>query len=209
MGLGDFSSRAGETDMLMRNSNTGAFEVYDISNNAITFATGMGQVGLEWTVSGFGDFSGRAGETGDMLIRNSNTGQFEVYDISNNQITFASGMGQVGLEWTVAGFGDFSGHANETDMLMRNSNTGAFELFDIANNQITFAGPMGQVGLEWQVVGFGPMGGAGTGDMLMRNSNTGAFEVFDIVDNQITDRGVDGPSRQRVVGCRDCRRFGQ
>ncbi|MFZ3354907.1 MAG: NF038122 family metalloprotease [Xanthobacteraceae bacterium] len=185
-GFGDFSSRAGETDMVMRNSNTGAFEVYDISNNAITFATGMGQVGLEWTVSGFGDFSGRAGETGDMLIRNSNTGQFEVYDISNNQITFASGMGQVGFEWTIAGFGDFSGHANETDMLMRNSNTGAFELFDIANNQITFAGPMGQVGLEWQVAGFGPMGGAGTGDMLMRNSNTGTFEVFDIVDNQIT-----------------------
>jgi hypothetical protein len=44
--------------MLMRNSNTGAFEVYDISNNQFTFTTGMGQVGLEWTVAGFGDFSG-------------------------------------------------------------------------------------------------------------------------------------------------------
>ncbi len=95
-------------------------------------------------------------------------------------------MGQVGLEWQVVGFGDFSGHANETDMLMRNRNTGAFELYDIANNQITFAGPMGQVGLEWQVVGFGPMGGSGTSDMLMRNTNTGAFEVYDIVNNQIT-----------------------
>ena len=189
-GFGDFSSRAGETDMLMRNSNTGAFEVYDISNNAITFATGMGQVGLEWQVSGFGDFSGRAGETGDMLMRNSNTGQFEVYDISNNQITFAGpAWAKSGLNGQVAGFGDFSGHANETDMLMRNSNTGAFELYDIANNQITSAGPMGQVGLEWQVVGFGPMGGAGTSDMLMRNCNTGAFEVYDIVNNQNHGRG--------------------
>ena len=60
-----------------------------------------------------------------MLMQNSTTGQFEVYDITNNTITFSSGMGQVGLEWTVAGFGDFSGNANETDMLMRNSNTGA------------------------------------------------------------------------------------
>ena len=45
-------------------------------------------------------------------------------------------MGQVGLEWSIAGFGDFSGNANETDMLMRNSNTGVFELFDISNNTI-------------------------------------------------------------------------
>ena len=71
-----------------------------------------------------------------MLMRNSNTGAFEVYDISNNTITSSAPMGQVGLEWTIAGFGDFSGNANETDMLMRNSNTGVFELYDINNNTI-------------------------------------------------------------------------
>ena len=186
-GFGDFSSKPGETDMLMRNSNTGQFEVYDISNNQITSAAAMGQVGLEWTVAGFGDFSGHTGETGDMLMRNGNTGQFEVYDVANNQITSAGPMGQVGLEWTVAGFGDFSGNANETDMLMRNSNTGAFELYDISGNSITNAMPMGQVGLEWQVVGFGPINGGGASDMLMRNSNTGAFEIYDIANNQITN----------------------
>ena len=81
--------------MLMRNSNTGALEVYDIANNAITSAGPMGQVGLEWQVAGFGDFSGNVDET-DMLMRNSNTGAFELYDISNNGITLATGMGQVG-----------------------------------------------------------------------------------------------------------------
>ena len=55
-----------------------------------------------------------------MLMRNSNTGQFEVFDIANNAITFAGPMGQVGLEWSIAGFGDFSTRASETDMLMRN-----------------------------------------------------------------------------------------
>ena len=70
-----------------------------------------------------------------MLMRNTSTGQFELYDISNNQITSAGPMGQVGLEWSAAGFGDFSGNANETDMLMRNNNTGAFEIYDISNNQ--------------------------------------------------------------------------
>ena len=120
-----------------------------------------------------------------MLMRNSNTGQFEIYDISSNAITSAAPMGQVGLEWSVAGFGDFSGNANETDMLMRDTNTGAFEIYDISNNTITSAAPMGQVGLEWEVAAFGPFNGAGTSDMLMRNSNTGAFEVYDITNNQI------------------------
>ncbi len=55
-------------------------------------------------------------------------------------------MGQVGLEWSISGFGDFSTRANETDMLMRNSNTGQFEVYDIVNNTITSFAPMGQVG---------------------------------------------------------------
>ena len=113
----------------------------------------MGQVGVEWSIAGFGDFSTRANET-DMLMRNSNTGAFEVYDISNNAITSFAPMGQVGLEWTIAGFGDFSGNANETDMLMRNSNTGVFELYDISNNTITsMTTQFGQVGLEWSISG--------------------------------------------------------
>ena len=127
-----------------------------------------------------------------MLMRNNNTGQFELYDISNNQLTSAAPMGQVGLEWSVAGFGDFSGNANETDMLMRNMNTGAFEIYDIRNNQLVSAAAMGQVGLEWSVAGFGPINGAGASDMLMRNNNTGAFEVYDITSNQLTNAAPMG-----------------
>jgi hypothetical protein len=109
-------------------------------------------VGLEWTVAGFGNFSSNAGEA-DMMMRNGNTGAFEVYDISDNAIISAGSLGAVGLEWTVLGFGDFSGTANETDMLMRNSNTAALEIFDISNNQVTDTTSAGAVGLEWQVGG--------------------------------------------------------
>jgi hypothetical protein len=94
---GDFSGSPGESDMLTRDSSTGAFEIYDIRHNAITSAVAMGQVGVQWTVAGFGDFSGNATET-DMLMRNSNTGTFEVYDISDNAITSAAAMGLVGLD---------------------------------------------------------------------------------------------------------------
>ena len=69
-----------------------------------------------WRVVGGFDGS----DTADLLMRDPTTGAFTLYDVSNNNITGNVALGQVGLEWPVAGFGDFSGHAGETDMLMRN-----------------------------------------------------------------------------------------
>jgi hypothetical protein len=38
-----------------------------------------------------------------MVVRNTKTGAFEVYNIANNQITGASALGSVGLDWQVGG----------------------------------------------------------------------------------------------------------
>ena len=102
MGVGDFSSNPGETDLMMRNTNTGSFEVYDISNNQITSAFSLGTVGLNWQVAGFGPMNGAG--TSDMVLRNTNTGAFEVYDIANNQLGTTGSLGQVGSDWQLGGF---------------------------------------------------------------------------------------------------------
>ena len=60
------------------------------------------QRGLDWQVAGFADISGNPGES-DMLMRNKNTGAFEVYDISSNMITSATSLGAVGLDFQVGG----------------------------------------------------------------------------------------------------------
>jgi hypothetical protein len=65
-------------------------------------------------------------------------------------------MGAVGLEWQVAGFGDFSGNPGESDMLMRATSgpdAADFEVYDISHSAITSAASMGHVGLEWTVAG--------------------------------------------------------
>src|SRR2546427_374868 len=53
-------------------------------------------------LAGFGPFNGPG--TSDLVLRNTNTGAFEVYDIANNQITGASLLGTVGLDWQLGGF---------------------------------------------------------------------------------------------------------
>jgi len=38
---------------VLRNVNTGAFEVYDIAGNTLVRAASLGQVGLDWQLGGF------------------------------------------------------------------------------------------------------------------------------------------------------------
>src|SRR5262249_20317246 len=65
--------------LLLRNSTTGGLEVYDINNNRLTNAAFIGTVGLDWQFAGIAPVHG-AGES-DLVVRNKNTGQFEVYPL--------------------------------------------------------------------------------------------------------------------------------
>jgi hypothetical protein len=77
----------------------------------------------------------------------------ELYNISNSQLTGASFIGTIGLEWQYAGVAPIHA-AGASDLVLRNVNTGEFEVYDIANNQLTGAASLGTVGLDWQLGGF-------------------------------------------------------
>ncbi|HET7019491.1 MAG TPA: chitinase [Xanthobacteraceae bacterium] len=186
-GLGGF--QAGNTiDMFLRRQSTtspaGSFEIYNISNNNVTNAALLGQLGLlGGEAQGFGNFSSR-GEN-DMMLREGPG--FLVYDIANDQITGKFPLGNVALEWHIGGFGQFSGNPGAYDMILRNINTGGLQVYDISNNQITNSAFMGAVGLDWQISGFGNFSSRpGETDMIMRNTNTGGLLVYDIANNQVT-----------------------
>jgi hypothetical protein len=122
----------------------------------------------------------------------------ELYNISNNAIASSSTLPPVGLNFQVAGFGDFNADGT-TDMMLRNVTSGQFELYDIVNNQITSAFNIGKVGLDFAVAGFADLNQDGTTDMMLRNRNTGSFELYDIKNNAITSASspaIVGPDFQ-------------
>jgi hypothetical protein len=104
-GVGNFSGVPGETDLLLRNVNTGGLQLYDINNNQITGSAFLGPVGLDWQYAGITAANGAG--TSDLVLRNVSSGAFEVYDIANNQVTGAALLGQVGANWQVGGFARF------------------------------------------------------------------------------------------------------
>jgi hypothetical protein len=183
LAFGNFDS-VGNTDMILRNVNTAALQVYNITNNQITGSEPLGAVGVDWQFSGVGNFSSIPGES-DMILRNENTGGLQVYNIANNQIT-SDFMGTVGVEWQFSGVGNFSSIPGESDLILRNVNTGQFQVYNIANNQITGSAPLGTVGTDWQFAGVAPIRAAGASDLVLRNVNTGQFQVYNIANNQIT-----------------------
>ena len=173
------------SDMLLRNSTNGNFQVYNISNNAITNSVSLGAVGLNWQFSGIGNFS-VPGES-DMLLRDSTNGDFQVYNISNNAIVNSASLGEVGLNWQFSGIGNFSGMPGAGDMILRNTNTGELLVYNIRSNQITNSVSMGTVGLEWEFSGVGNFSSnPGESDLILRNANTGELLVYNISNNQIT-----------------------
>jgi hypothetical protein len=74
-------------------------------------------------------------------------GAFVVYDIRNNTVISVQNLFQAGFQWTVAGFGNFSGNANETDMILRNTatsgpNAGEWHVYDISKNIVYTSFPL-------------------------------------------------------------------
>jgi probable HAF family extracellular repeat protein len=150
-GVGNFNGH-GNSDLLLRDSNTGGLQIYNIANDKITGSAFLGTIGLNWEFSGVGDFTGVPGE-GDLLLRNNQNGDLQIYNIHNNQLAGTALLGRVGLDWQFAGVAQVN-TAGASDLILRNVNTGAFQVYNIANNQITASASLGIVGLEWQLGGF-------------------------------------------------------
>src|SRR5260370_29679615 len=57
----------------------------------------LGTIGLDWQFAGIAPIHGPGAS--DLVLRNVNTGAFEVYDIANKQLSGAASLGAVGLDW--------------------------------------------------------------------------------------------------------------
>ncbi len=183
---------AGTTaNLIVQDGGNGYLQIFDLGNNAVLAGYyPIGQLGLDWQFATFGAFNGT--DVSDILVRNILSGDVQVLDIANSQVTGAAPVGNIGLEWAFLGTGNFAGGAG-TGVLLRNTQTGAMQDITIANNQLIGSASLGNVGVEWQLLGVGAFGGnSGGSDLLFRNIGTGALQYLDIVNNQISAAAQQG-----------------
>jgi hypothetical protein len=80
---------------------------------------------------------------------------------NSNQITGASFLGSVGLDWQFAGVAPVHA-AGASDLVLRNVNSGALQVYNIALNSLMGSASLGAAGLDWQVGGFAPSSPTGS-----------------------------------------------
>ncbi len=162
----------GVSDVLWRNSATGANALWKSSNSS-TKQTVTTQADQHWQVAGVGDFNGDG--MSDILWRNFATGANTVWK-SGNSATKQTVTTQADQHWQVAGVGDFNGDGM-SDILWRNSATGANVVWK-SGNSATKQTLTTLADQHWQVAGVGDFNGDGVSDILWRNSATGANAVW-------------------------------
>ena len=82
---------------LASRSTTSATHITDAPPSSATSA-----VGLEWQSAGIAPV--HSAGSSDLVLRNVNTGAFEVYGLAGNTLVGAASLGQVGLDWQFGGF---------------------------------------------------------------------------------------------------------
>jgi hypothetical protein len=97
---------------------------------------------------------------------------------NSNQITGASFLGSVGLDWQFAGVAPVHA-AGASDLVLRNVNSGALQVYNIALNSLMGSASLGAAGLDWQVGGFAPSSPTGSpgdsGDSTSQLVQAGRF----------------------------------
>jgi hypothetical protein len=174
VGTGDFNGD-GKDDLLWRNNDGTITDWLGLGNGSFASNTANldGHPGSDWHVAGTGDFNGD-GRT-DILWR-SDSGQVTDWlgTPTGGFITnFANLDGHPGLDWHVAGTGDFDGDGRD-DILWRNDDGHVTDWLGQANGGFVtnFGNVNANPGTNWQVVQVGDFNGDGRDDILWR-SDTG------------------------------------
>lgn len=180
----------GINDILYRSTADLTWRLDTMNANQVTDTSAMNGMSTccGWLFNGSGDFN--ADGRNDVIIRNTSSGAWYIYNISNNSII---DRGYVGIEdatvVAVQAVADFNqdGYA---DVLLRNEQTGAWTMTLLNNRTIVeeITPPMSQV-LTWRVVDVQDFDGNGSPDILIRNSQSGAWYIYLYSGTEIINRG--------------------
>ena len=171
VGVGDFNGD-GRDDVVWRNSNGDLFNWLSQVGGGFASNANNSYVHLDpsWQVIGTGDFNGD--NRSDLLLRNDAgrvtnwLGQANGSFLSN----FANADANAGLNWHVAGVGDFNGD-NRDDILWRNANGDIFTWLGQVGGRFlsNAANSYSDVSTSWQIVGIGDFNGDTRSDILWRD----------------------------------------
>jgi sRNA-binding regulator protein Hfq len=194
---GDFNGD-GIQDILWRNSQTGQVNVWLTKPDTIG-VSGKGALGtvadMNWEIIGVGNFNTSTDTITDILWRNKQTGQVNVWLVNGTALLSKGTLGTVSdLNWGIINTGNFDSNSN-TDLLWRNSQTGQVNVWltNPADIGVSSKGTLGTVAdKNWEIIGVGNFNTDSNTDLLWRNKQTGQVNVWLINGTALLSKGTLG-----------------
>ena len=129
---------------------TGTGQAVVNSGVILSQTVNLGNVPVNWTPVG-------ADSSGDIVWRNTTTGDVAMWTMNGGTVTQAVDLGVVPLSWTVAGIGDFDGNGS-TDILWRDT-SGNVGIWLMNGTSILSSTMLGNVPVSWSVAETGDFDG--------------------------------------------------
>jgi kumamolisin len=125
-------------------------------------------------ISYSGDFNGDGKQ--DILWRNTQTGEVDIWFMSGASVVSQAFVGNIGLEWKIAGIADFNGDG-VSDIVWQNTLTGSFGIWIMHGSTYMGYGFASQ-GNQWSIAGVADLDHTGFADILWRNLESGDLVVW-------------------------------
>jgi hypothetical protein len=186
--LGDFEAN-GKSDIVWRNTSSGAVAVWLMNGTTIAFSGFPGGVPLEWQIAGVGDVDGDS--KADVIWRHSTSGTVAVWLMNGLSITSVGFPASTSTDWKIEGVGDFNGDG-KADLVWRNNSDGTTAIWLMNGMTLAASGFPGGVPLEWQIAGVGDVDGDSKADVIWRHSISGTVAVW--LMNGLSIRSVGFPA---------------
>lgn len=114
----------------------------------------------------------------DVLWRKQTNGQNWLWTMDGIQVTSSKEINTIGLDWHIAGQGDFDGDG-KSDILWRNSTSGRNWMYLMDGHQINQSKEVNYISdLNWKIRAVADFNGDGKDDVLWRNRETGQSWVY-------------------------------
>ncbi len=192
VGQRDFSGD-GNADILWRD-NSGNLAIWEMNGTTILNPSnsGLGNVPTAWSIVGTGDFNGDG--YADILWRNTWTGDLAIWEMNGTTIlnTNTAGLGNVPINWSVVGVGDFNGDG-KADILWRNNTNGNVAIWLMNGTTVTntSTAAFGNMPANWFVAGTGDFNGDGNSDILWRDGS-GDIAIWEMNGTTVLNPNTSG-----------------
>jgi len=157
-----------------------------MEGGAVLSSSGLGNVPTNWSVFGTGDMNGDG--IGDILWRDTTSGNLVVWFMNGTAVVSTASLGSVPMSWTIAAT---DGKGN----IFWQDGSNDYAIWHVNGSQIT-SSMLGNVPSNWTLAGVGDFNGDGFTDILWRDATDGAVAIWFLngtaMDSVVSFSGVPG-----------------